>query len=891
MADQKASSTSAPAKKRTRSTGPPPRSVVVPTPDDLEVAKSDALLQLRIGRSAHYYSVVVSAALLFDGFLVLFLQPDLSLIASSRVEALTFLVFPLLSGLVLAAFGLKVKWEAYQLWPWEAHFSLTVASVGFNALLFAVYLLNILHVTAVGHWTLLPWYYPLSLLGVTLPLVALAMTWSEWTQRKTVSVVAAILPLAFAIPIYVLPVESGTLASALAATLFVSAALYQTSGSFLHLISSGTRVHEREVLSSGQGRLFVLAEELRQKQEALAFREQALIHREADAEDTEASLLRQRQALEDARSQFHDLEEDLRSRTTSVAQEQQKWALQTAETNSQKRSLEDQAAELAMREKDVATRLPGLARREQEVLEREGAAARREAELKQRELDADQRLKSAPELEAQLETRRTDLDQRTQELLRRESELASRETMADMGQAERGNAQARLNALTERETQLKTLKLALDEQNAKLGRQAKTLDESTRSVKEREIALAKRLEDAAKKEADVKQREGEAVEKLAIATQRQQQYEQAVKSYEEKMRLVERQQAEITTQSGEVGRIGTNLKARENTLKEREARLEALQASLDQARHDVAVREKTLAQRESDASLKAAALSEGTPSGEGIVRIPPPAPTLPPEEGARAAFLSAPSVPSRLPDRAPTGLPRIDDLLSGGIPPHGHVLLVGPPFIGKEILLYSFIAEGLKRGEPVILVAASRSPEEVAQQVGLVNPQFKEFEQKGRVLWVDASNPSGAASAKSPSNQWSAKGPEDHAGILSALVQASKKLEGSGAKGMRVGFLGLGNCLVHAEPKQAYSFLQNLVGIMKPRPMLALYTVDGGTLSDAQLESVQSRMDGAIEFKQDRSKTFLSVHGLGEVQTRDWVEYRATNRTILIGSFSLERIR
>jgi hypothetical protein len=54
---------------------------------------------------------------------------------------------------------------------------------------------------------------------------------------------------------------------------------------------------------------------------------------------------------------------------------------------------------------------------------------------------------------------------------------------------------------------------------------------------------------------------------------------------------------------------------------------------------------------------------------------------------------------------------------------------------------------------------------------------------------------------------------------------------------------------------------------------------------------ILSRLDGAIYFRRDRDKLYLCVQGLGEVQTHQWVEYRVTNRALLIGSFSLERIR
>jgi len=53
------------------------RSVTVPGPEDLEHAKEDALLQLRIGRSAHVYTIIVSALLALDGVLLLLFYPSL----------------------------------------------------------------------------------------------------------------------------------------------------------------------------------------------------------------------------------------------------------------------------------------------------------------------------------------------------------------------------------------------------------------------------------------------------------------------------------------------------------------------------------------------------------------------------------------------------------------------------------------------------------------------------------------------------------------------------------------------------------------------------------------------------------------------------------------------
>ena len=61
--------------------------------------------------------------------------------------------------------------------------------------------------------------------------------------------------------------------------------------------------------------------------------------------------------------------------------------------------------------------------------------------------------------------------------------------------------------------------------------------------------------------------------------------------------------------------------------------------------------------------------------------------------------------------------------------------------------------------------------------------------------------------------------------------------------------------------------------------------------TDQTLEALEHMVDGALHFKLDKQRTFLQVAGLGEVQTRDWVPYKHTNKAIMIGSFQLERIR
>ncbi|HYK93500.1 MAG TPA: ATPase domain-containing protein [Thermoplasmata archaeon] len=865
------------------------RRVTVPTADDLDQVREDALLQLKIGRSAHYYSVMVSIALAVAAFLVLFLQPTLSSGDSGSIQSSFFLAFTLGAGVYLSAVALQIKWEAYQLWPWETHFWVTVLSVVWNVGLGIVYLLTTLHYGPTSTWPLIPWLYPPALLGVGLPLAGMALTWSEWSQRKTVSVACALLPALLSFVLYVPNVGPREVANGLAVSLFVAAFMFQTSGSFLHLISSGTRSHEREMINSGQTRLFQVADEVRQKEEQIRFREQRLVAREADVEAAEAGLRRKTEANDTARAQLAGIEQELALLSDELDKKQEEFASRAAETNTLARTLEDRESSIALKQKELEQERARLSAREQELTDRETDLRRQGLQVTQREQEIGRRVEAIPEAEARLDARKQDLDRKTSELFRYESQLKTREAMAAQPPSQRGQSNPRLQEVEQREAQLAQLKSTLDEQNLLLGRRAKQVEQDRAQIQTKESELAQREMALANRSSSVDQQEKGAKDTLATADQRRQQYEEALRRFETRVGVLDKREAEMSTRGGEMERMQKTLDMREAALKNAGDRLAQDRASLDRLQRSLIERQKEVESREEQVHARWTAVAEGTRTRPAVAGAAGPTlATMSPSEETLS-----PATNRRFADRIPTGTPRLDDLLLGGLPPSGHLLLVGDPFVGKEIVLYAYIAEGLKRGEDAVLITGSRGPDEIAQQMTEVLPTFADFEKRGRVRWIDASKAADSAVPAGSSSHRATvvNGPDDHAGILKSLVaQASSKGDGGGGR-VRVGFLGLAASLAHSDEKAGFVFLQNFVGILKPRPATAVYSLEGGALTEAQVERLLSRMDGAIRFKQERDKTFLSVAGVGEVATRDWIECRATNKALIVGSFSLERIR
>ena len=877
--------------------------------DDLELAKEDALLQLKIGRSAHLYAVGISAALALDGILLLFLYPHLPALAGSThgLAALGptfYLLIPILAGLAIAVTGLVTKWEAFQLWPWEPHFATTVGAVAANVAILLVYLLRLIGVGPLAALSLFPWFYPLSLAGISVAFLGLAMTWTAWDRQQTGAAVAAVLPLATPLLLVLRPTPETTEAAATAVSLFLSAILYQTSGSFLHLISSGTRPHEKALISAGQNRIVQLADETRQKEEALRFREAAIVRREADVETTVGAHRRQEMQLAAARQELDQRTARDRARAEELDKHERELAGRAAEVEGIAKTFESRIKAIELREQEVARQLPQIAAREQRAAVREGEQTRRDAELTQREQEIERRAAGATETESRLDARKKQLDEKTAELLRREGELTARGAPA-------APAGAKPVPAAGSEFQLRQLKSALDEQNATLGRRAREVAEREKAVSEALRQTTERQASLAAREAGIAQREAGLTEKLKAADERRAQYEAAAKDYQARLAELGRLQVESAQRRADLDRTMKTVGDQQQALDTRESSLRGALAEIDQRERDVLARERTIEAHEAELSLRRQEVDRGDLTLAGLAAVAAadragdelPRPTARSGRSRPSAAAPAPPPlsieptpsPDRLAatgtrhyaDRLPTGTGRLDDLLLGGLPARSHVMLLGDAFVGKEVVLYAFVAEGLKRGEPVILVTTSRSPTEISQSLGVVLPQFLEYEQLGMVTWIDASMTGGVPSPR----RLVAKGSDDRAGILSALVQAARTSDEQKKGPLRVGFLGLSAVFAHADERASFSFLQNVVGILKPREALAMYSLEGGALTEAQVESLLGRMDGAIVFRQDRDRTFLSVRGFGDVQTHDWVECRATNRALIVGSFALERIR
>jgi circadian clock protein KaiC len=81
--------------------------------------------------------------------------------------------------------------------------------------------------------------------------------------------------------------------------------------------------------------------------------------------------------------------------------------------------------------------------------------------------------------------------------------------------------------------------------------------------------------------------------------------------------------------------------------------------------------------------------------------------------------------------RLSMGVPRLDEMMGGGLPSGYSLLVAGPSGSGKTILATAFLVEGVRRGEPGVIVAFEQTPSQSrtrtiddlvrAGSIGLIN--------------------------------------------------------------------------------------------------------------------------------------------------------------------------
>ena len=240
-------------------------------------------------------------------------------------------------------------------------------------------------------------------------------------------------------------------------------------------------------------------------------------------------------------------------------------------------------------------------------------------------------------------------------------------------------------------------------------------------------------------------------------------------------------------------------------------------------------------------------------------------------------------------EKVKTGTSRLDDLLLGGMPFGTNVLIYGPPFTGKEVLVNAFVAEGLKMGVPTIWVVTEKPPKDIREEMMYILSGYEEYEKKGLVRYVDSYSRSMGDDTQDEYTEF-IESPTDYEAIQKGIESAAKTFK-ENHQYYRLAFRSISTMIAYLDPNTAFRFLSPIAGRRKRDRAVAMYTIEKGVHGEQEIQMLGSLMDGMIEFKVENLNTFLAVRGISDVQSRAFIRYSATKQGVNIGSFSLDHIR
>src|SRR3990172_7070404 len=570
---------------------------------------------------------------------------------------------------------------------------------------------------------------------------------------------------------------------------------------------------------------------------------------------------------------------------------------------SRERTLRAKASELSGTESRLKKEGVDLDARRNDVIAREKDLQLKENEIKSKieELDVKQSQDIKDKL-AQLRDWDSKIQARDRELAGHElkvrqsvedmkKRVVEADAYADALERERERLAAREQELNSREKKVSDSDSTSGDKASEIERRWKEVRDAQKRLEVREQEYNALFKDAKLREAEFTGTQGETVRRQAALDTREEEIKTWKKELEAETKELNQRLREVSAREKAVERKEGNLSLKELEIEKKErqaARAPARGLSEADPEKVFDLREKRLREREEEFKRRSYTKEKQLEAREVGVREQLK------EIGANAAREAVdPNVEAtaQRTGRFKTGMARLDDLLFGGFPMNANLLFVGPAFVGKEVAVLNFIAEGLRSSVPAVIVTTSKPPVEIAKDMAPVLPTFLEYEQLGLVRWIDASGTTPTKKLVRDGRTFRVPNAADFEGILSAVASAEDEFREESAPYFRFAFLSLSSSLRESDEKAALSFVQRFVNRLRQGKCVAAFALERGMHTDQQVESLQQLMDGAIHFRQDKSKTMMSVVGIGEVQTRDWVPYKFTNKTLLIGSFQLERIR
>ena len=200
-----------------------------------------------------------------------------------------------------------------------------------------------------------------------------------------------------------------------------------------------------------------------------------------------------------------------------------------------------------------------------------------------------------------------------------------------------------------------------------------------------------------------------------------------------------------------------------------------------------------------------------------------------------------------------SGLPGLDRILGGNWPPGSNILVIGELGSGKSTFGRHFLAEGMRNGEPGMLITVDDNPVSTRNDLNsLSGGKLEELEQSRKFRLVDASSWSSGAGAGQ--EKFAIRGRLELTSLAGAIFDAGSELGQtmSARSGGRRVLDSITSLFVYFDLPSVQRFLLQLARTAASYGEVStLFLLEQGAVDDRTLSNLKYFMDGIFEFRSE----------------------------------------
>ncbi len=226
-----------------------------------------------------------------------------------------------------------------------------------------------------------------------------------------------------------------------------------------------------------------------------------------------------------------------------------------------------------------------------------------------------------------------------------------------------------------------------------------------------------------------------------------------------------------------------------------------------------------------------------------------------------------------------TGIPKLDELLGGGIKKGSNVLLIGPPMSRKEVILNHIMYYGAAKNENAVITLNTFETGTRTLEWFRDNKRILPL---SRIGIVDCITRMIGGEANDDDNIKIADHPVDLTGIGIRISQFLEEYSmRKNVRKIQLCVNSLSTLLLYSNIRTVYKFLHVFTRRIKAAGGLGIYVLESGIHDMQSIATLNQLFDGVMEVKSENGKNFIRVIGLSPKPTL-WLEYEIDGANVMI---------